>query len=377
MKRETLTENFLNYRANSDEGRHQSISTHNSSRLTPTNTLEEEQGNHSFSDNSFDTGFEPAQYADIDATNENILASARAAEVVIETNSPMSVTGRLNTQEYTHTKDSSTDSAVYTAPEEQNVKSTSGNEKKLYDDISIGTSNNLPEERDLREQFVDEDEPSVHESPAHESPVHESPAHESHVHEPPVHESPVHESNVHESNVHESPATNENDEEVIIDQIQENEVTTEKEKPQRTINRRKKDSGPVSRNSSCVSTDSTTSTATVDSGIVMRLDSSPRDSPISSDQYLNSKDLSTSRETLDGDVNALDEINKSSSFYDNNHSMQNNSMLDSGTHEGASSTDIDDLDTEKVIIQFLLEKFDFCFCILLGFVVYGMFVFDQ
>ena len=85
----------------------------------------------------------------------------------------------------------------------------------------------------------------------------------------------------------------------------------------------------------------------------MRLDSSPRDSPISSDQYLNSKDLSTSRETLDGDVNALEEeMNHSSSFYDNRHLMQNSSMLDSGTHEEASSADIEDLDTEKVIISF-------------------------
>ena len=367
----------MNFRTNSEE-RHQNIS-HNSSRLTPTDTLEEEEGNHSISDNSFDTGFEPAQYADIDATNENILASTRAAEVVIETNNPMSVTERLNAQEYTQNKDSSVDSVLHIALEEQNAKRANNNEHKRYDDVIID-NNTTKEKEEIPEYFVDEDkspvleshiqESPVHKSNVYESPVHkshvpespvqkthvhESPVRESHVHESPVresHESPVRESQVQESHVHDSSVINEN--QVATDQIQENEVITEKEKPQRTINRKKKDSaGPVSRNSSCVSTDSTTSTATVDSGIVMRLDSSPRDSPISSDQYLNSKDLSTSRETLDGDVNALEEeMNHSSSFYDNRHLMQNSSMLDSGTHEEASSADIEDLDTEKVILSF-------------------------
>ena len=60
----------------------------------------------------------------------------------------------------------------------------------------------------------------------------------------------------------------------------------EKEKPQRVINRKKKDSHfnyGASRNSSCVSTDSNVSTSTMDSGIGVRpygmSDSSPRNSP--------------------------------------------------------------------------------------------------
>ena len=60
----------------------------------------------------------------------------------------------------------------------------------------------------------------------------------------------------------------------------------EKEKPQRVINRKKKDSHVnygASRNSSCVSTDSNVSTSTMDSGIGVRpygmSDSSPRNSP--------------------------------------------------------------------------------------------------
>ena len=59
----------------------------------------------------------------------------------------------------------------------------------------------------------------------------------------------------------------------------------EKERPQRVINRKKKDphNFGASRNSSCVSTDSNISTSTMDSGIGVRpysmSDSSPRNSP--------------------------------------------------------------------------------------------------
>ena len=280
-----------------------STSTHSSSRSTPTDTLEEEEeeeGSHPSNDNSFDTGFEPAQYADIDATNENIfLASARVAEVVLESSKPMSVCEKISTQEYTHNKNSSTDNAVHIPPEEQHAN-TPSNEIELHD-VSINC---------LKPEAFNE---TVEELSGH----------------------------------------HENENEVNTHQHHENEVNTEKEKPQRTINRRKKDCGPVSRNSSCVSTDSTTSTATVDSGIVMRLDSSPRTSPISSDQYYNHKDLSTSRETLDDDVKALEEseMNNSPSYYDNHDLMKNSSMLDSGTHSENfedPSTDIEDLDTEKV-----------------------------
>ena len=83
------------------------------------------------------------------------------------------------------------------------------------------------------------------------------------------------------------------------------DTRNEKEKPQRTINRRKKDSSHAnSRNNSCVSTDSTTSTATYDSGIVVQSDSSQRASPMSNDSSYY-KDLNGSRETLDDDVAAL------------------------------------------------------------------------
>lgn len=91
----------------------------------------------------------------------------------------------------------------------------------------------------------------------------------------------------------------------LLQDDEEHESLVEKEKPQRTINRKKKDSNALtSRNNSCVSTDSTTSTTTVDSGIVVRSDSSPRTSPLSSEQY---QDLSGSREALDDDVAALND----------------------------------------------------------------------
>jgi hypothetical protein len=139
------------------------------------------------------------------------------------------------------------------------------------------------------------------------------------------------------------------------DLLQENEedneeVIAEKEKPQRTINRKKKD-GPVSRNGSCVSTDSTTSTATVDSGIVVRLDSSPRTSP--SSQYYYNKDLCTSRETLDDDVRALEEeaaANRPSSSTPDRYTNSYSGDIDSLT----TTPDIDDLDTEKVNFFLLL-----------------------
>lgn len=289
IRQKILSASFpsLFHRANSEsvEDQYKSANPNNSTPSTPrTDTVEEdEQIVHPLNDNSFDTGFEPAQYADIDATNENILASVRATEVSATTglNTPMSTYERISTQECIHDKEASTDSAVCEAPKE-----TFSEQENELTDVSI---NSLKLE--------------------------------------------------------------ENEEEVVPTSSHENEVVAEKEKPQRTINRRKKDSGPVSRNSSCVSTDSTTSTATVDSGIAMRLDSSPRSSPISSDQYFNSKDLSTSRETLDDDVKALEEseMNSSMNYYRNTDSLQSSLLLGDNAHcFDASPNDIEDLDTEKV-----------------------------
>ena len=83
----------------------------------------------------------------------------------------------------------------------------------------------------------------------------------------------------------------------------------EKEKTKRAINRRKSKIDPkinTSRNNSCVSTDSTTSTATLDSGIVLRSELSPRTSPLSGEQYYENKaDIMGSRDGLDAEVAEL------------------------------------------------------------------------
>jgi len=147
---------------------------------------------------------------------------------------------------------------------------------------------------------------------------------------------------------------------------------SEREKPQRTINRRKKDSTVVntSRNNSCVSTDSTTSTATADSGIVLRSELSPRTSPVSRDQY-----LTGSRETLDDEVAALNDHPHATSTPERNESTEVHSY---GLHRQASvgsplgtdsspnsrpgslvltSPRLDELDTEKVkLIDSMREK---------------------
>ena len=157
----------------------------------------------------------------------------------------------------------------------------------------------------------------------------------------------------------------------------------EKEKPQRTINRRKKDSSLVnSRNNSCVSTDSTTSTATIDSGIVVRSDSSQRTSPMSNDSSYYNKDLNGSRETLDDDVAALSDESHLMSTPERNEeaknagyqllgqsygSSLNQSPLSSGEHsrrDSLHSPRSGDLDNEKVR---LLLKFFY----LLGFYFNG------
>jgi len=99
---------------------------------------------------------------------------------------------------------------------------------------------------------------------------------------------------------------------VLYDCDDSNEKEKEKEKPQRTISRRKKDSSLAnSRNNSCVSTDSCASTGTNDSGIVLT-DSSQRASPMS-DINPYDKELNGSRETLDEDINALENASKLSS----------------------------------------------------------------
>ena len=94
----------------------------------------------------------------------------------------------------------------------------------------------------------------------------------------------------------------------------------EKEKTKRAINRRKskKDSQiNTSRNNSCVSTDSTTSTATLDSGIVLRSELSPRTSPLSGEQYYESKtDIMGSRDGLDAEVAELNNNPNASSTPD-------------------------------------------------------------
>ena len=151
--------------------------------------------------------------------------------------------------------------------------------------------------------------------------------------------------------------------ELLQDEAQEEEgFCPEKEKPQRTINRKKKDSYVVSsRNNSCVSTDSTTSTATADSGIVLRSDMSPRTSPLSRDQYYDSKDMTGSRETLDDDVADLNEEPDATSTPERYQQAKNagyqlmrqDSMNSSGTNSRPDSMNlgspkIEDLDNEKV-----------------------------
>ena len=94
------------------------------------------------------------------------------------------------------------------------------------------------------------------------------------------------------------------------------EANIEKEKPQRTINRKKNNSYSLnSRNNSCVSTDSTTSTGTADSGIGVRSDS-PRSSPLSNEDYFSNKPLYGSQECLDDDVAELDVVPHSASTPD-------------------------------------------------------------
>ncbi|XP_066913092.1 serine-rich adhesin for platelets-like isoform X1 [Clytia hemisphaerica] len=271
--------------------------------ITPTTS------NNNSADNSFDTGFEPAQYADIDATNENILLASSRRTPDLDSQKPMAVTPELtHLQNYMHSKDSSTDSAVYVTP-----KDHVNHHVTAYSGESTGS---------LNDDFEN------------------------------------HNSLQLDSNQH----TEENNFNTLIshdEALHENEVEKEKEKPQRTINRKKKDSGPISRNSSCVSTDSTTSTATVDSGIVVRLDSSPRDSPISSSQYYSNKDLSTSRETLDDDVRALEESEKNNAtahcYGDDDSILPNDGLQEESLP--STPTSIDDLDNEKSkLIDSMREK---------------------
>ncbi|XP_065669190.1 uncharacterized protein LOC100204578 isoform X1 [Hydra vulgaris] len=147
-----------------------------------------------------------------------------------------------------------------------------------------------------------------------------------------------------------------------------NETNIEREKPQRTINRKKNNYyGLNSRNNSCVSTDSTTSTGTADSGIGVRSDNSP--SPISNDEYFLNKPLYGSQECLDDDVAELDIMPHSASTPD--HRTDNYTYTDEtdfnerncsynkteSTECLASGKKVNDLDGEKSkLIESMREK---------------------
>ena len=93
--------------------------------------------------------------------------------------------------------------------------------------------------------------------------------------------------------------------EELLNDDEANMKDFEKEK-KRAINRHKNKIINTSRNNSCVSTDSTTSTATLDSGIVLRSELSPRTSPLSGEQYYENKaDIMGSRDGLDAEVAEL------------------------------------------------------------------------
>lgn len=280
------------------------------------------------SERSFVNDFEPAQFADV-ATNELVSelqskdrnhSPASAAPMLTAHEQqglpPVNLIDRLN---IVHSKTPSTDSAVYGMHESSlTAKSSLNNsEQNISVNEAVNVSSSSPLIFERQHQKIHDD-------------------------------------------------SRENQEQLREEYLQDQqELITEKEKPQRTINRKKKEPGAAtSRNNSCVSTDSTTSTGTVDSGIVVP-DSSPRTSPTStSGQCYDSKGLSISRETLDGDMNDLDNslrITSTPERHDNNsYNSRNfdtagspvNEYLSRDAHEFENITDpgIDDLDTEKVSV---------------------------
>ena len=183
----------------------------------------------------------------------------------------------------------------------------------------------------------------------------------------------------------------------------------EKEKPQRVINRKKRDQHSTigsSRNSSCVSTDSNISTSTMDSGIGVRYsmsDTSPRNSPtrVTSSEFddyykeaVIDEGFKGSRDALDEDEypatdrfpstdqsrsmtppDELETSNKQSKEYeipDVNRSLSSPAIDTPGSSRGGSRPDsliimsprIEELDQEKVC----------CFPHSLCFVCYGCFI---
>ena len=146
----------------------------------------------------------------------------------------------------------------------------------------------------------------------------------------------------------------------------------EKEKPQRTINRKKRDMQALagsSRNSSCVSTDSTTSTGTADSGIVIRSYSasemSPRNSPIGGDRPEFDYDRG-SRETLDEDEGVPPEPPDATSTPEKTDAEGTGAVSPTSVTPGSSSPNsrpdsmigfvspkIEELDQEKVNVTYV------------------------
>eukprot|EP00795_Rhopilema_esculentum_P000342 gene342-10002_t len=153
----------------------------------------------------------------------------------------------------------------------------------------------------------------------------------------------------------------------------------EKEKPQRVINRKKRDhhSGlGTSRNSSCVSTDSNVSTATMDSGIAVRAysmsDSSPRNSPTRvtlefEDDYDNhgvDEGFKGSREEL-GDADDCPTCNSElmtppneleQNFEGEKDDGDSNSRLDSSDSSQNGASRLEDLDHKKATLVESMRK---------------------
>lgn len=118
-----------------------------------------------------------------------------------------------------------------------------------------------------------------------------------------------------------------------------------------TINRKKKEVYS-SRNSSCVSTDSTTSTCTADSGIGVRSEISPRASPINTADYYNSRENLVDEE----DVPSSQRYEVDEGVY-SPHGSKTNSRPDSLEFRAQSPSKMVDINTEKDgLIQSMRDK---------------------
>lgn len=286
---------------------------------------------------SFVDDFEPAQFADVE-TNELVTAELQTQKqdnthkpvqsmVSRDQEPPMNIVHSMERMDIVHTKNLSTDSAVYVMHESPGKPMSGERTDSMSELTSINVANFERGQQQLQQQLQQQ-----------------------------------HQQRHYQTNDPELPRSHSED--FMQDQHESN--VEKADKPQRTINRKKKESGAVnSRNNSCVSTDSTTSTGTVDSGIVVRSDLSPRTSPISSGQYYGSKDLSTSRETLDCDVNELDDDPHATSTPERHseHSFNRQLMRDDSVGSPVNDTvnsrldsmespgpGMDDLDSEKVRI---------------------------